>query len=101
MTKTTTAEGRAAGKEARVELNESVARTRAVDLAQAKFANTTLRDAQGKVVAPPSLVPEMFRARRQNGRWQLSFGGLAGAWAEVSLDLNGGRESVEVGFAAD
>jgi hypothetical protein len=95
------AEGRPAGKEARVELTESVARARAVELAHAKFANTTLRDAQGKVVPPPLLVPEMFRARRKDGRWQMSFGGPAGAWAEVSLDLDGGPESVEVGFASD
>lgn len=85
----------------RNELSEPAARDRAVELASAKFAATVLRDAEGKVVAAPALMPSMFKARREGSRWLLSSGGPAGAWAEVSFDLEGSHESVEVGFASD
>jgi hypothetical protein len=85
----------------KAQLGESAARDKAARLAGAKFLVTKLTDAAGKTIAPPSPSASEFRARVETARWHLSFGGPAGAWAEVSFDLNGAGESVEVGFAAD
>lgn len=84
-----------------VQLDEATARQRATALASAKFRRTKLVDAAGRPIATPSPSPSAFKARVENGRWHLSFGGPAGAWADVSFDLTGANESVEVGFAAD
>jgi hypothetical protein len=84
-----------------MELDESSAREKASRLATAKFRVANLTDAAGNLVPPESPPPSAFRARVDGGRWYLSFGGPAGAWAVVSFDLAGRNESVEVGFAAD
>lgn len=84
-----------------VQLDEAAARELAANLARTKFQTTRLIDAAGKPVHAPSPSPSEFRVRNQAGRWQLSFGGPAGPWAEVSFDQAGAKKSVEVGFAAE
>lgn len=82
-------------------LDEPAARELAARLANDKFASSKLTDAEGRPVRPPIPVAADFRVRQADGRWHLSFGGPAGAWAEVSFDLDGKESHVEVGFAAD
>jgi hypothetical protein len=82
-------------------MDDATARQLAARLATAKFTRTRMVDAVGRTVRPPSPAPSEFRVKYEAGRWQLSFGGPAGEWAEVSFDATGAHQSVQVGFAVE